>query len=256
MAAIPDEPRERHRRVGFAALPAVRGASSGSRLRKTWIRASPRPSRIGVRRSLSMKASRANAITSGERSSAWAMNCRGQLERRVRHDAFAAIRRLALHQEVAAVEVRWVAVVHEVAADHLVTGGTQHLDDVAGAAAGSQSRWGSRSCRSSASTATGGVSYRSSPRSLSGCRRTWHEGSSISGGPHPEVAHQLFPARQPRAEDRAASGRLVPRGMGGYCGRQTCLVLNTPAELRRRHRRSSRLWGALTVLMPAHGRRS
>ena len=60
---------------------------------------------------------------------------RGQLERRVHHDAFAAIRRLALHQEVAAVEVRRVAVVHEVAADHLVTGGAQHVDDVAGAAA-------------------------------------------------------------------------------------------------------------------------
>ena len=180
-------------------------------------------------------------ITSGRELERVRDELLGQLERWVRHDAFAAIRRLALHQEIAAVEVRWVAVVDEIAADHLVTGGAQHLDDVAGAAAGSHSRWGSRSCRSSASTATGGVSYRSSPRSLSGCRRTWHEGSSISGGPHPEVAHQLFPARQPRAEDRAASGRLVPRGMGGYCGRQTCLVLNTPAELRRRHRRSSRL---------------
>ena len=209
-----------------------------------------------MRRSLSMKASRSNTITSGREIERVGDEFRGQLERRVHHDAFAAVRRLALHQEVAAVEVRRVAVVDEVAADHLVTGGAQYVDDVAGAAAGSQSRWGSRSCRSSASTATGGVSYRSSPRSLSACRCTWHEGSSISGGPHPEVAHQLFAARQPRAVARAASGRLVPRGMGGYCGRQTCLVLNMPAELRRRHRRSSRLWGALTVLMPAHGRRS
>src|SRR5207344_1667074 len=55
---------------------------------------------------------------------------RGQLERRVHHDAFAAIRGLALHQEIAAVEVRRVAIVHEVAADHLVTGGAQYVDDV------------------------------------------------------------------------------------------------------------------------------
>ena len=37
----------------------------------------------------------------------------GELERRVHHNAFAAIRRLALHQEIAAVEVSRVAVVHK-----------------------------------------------------------------------------------------------------------------------------------------------
>ena len=106
----------------------------GSRWRKTWMRASPRPSRI---------ASAALALHEGEPRQRDHQRREiervgdeflGQLERRVHHDAFAAIRRLALHQEVAAVEVRRVAVVDEIAADHLVTGGAQHVDDVAGAA--------------------------------------------------------------------------------------------------------------------------
>ena len=58
----------------------------------------------------------------------------GQLERRVRDDALATVRRLAFEQEVAAIEVCRVAVVDEIAADHLVTSCAQHLDDVAGAA--------------------------------------------------------------------------------------------------------------------------
>ena len=99
------------------------------------MRASPRPSRI---------ASAALALHEGEPQQRDHQRREvervgdeflGELERRVHHDAFAAVRRLALHQEVAAVEVRRVAVVHEIAADHLVTGGAQYVDDVAGAAA-------------------------------------------------------------------------------------------------------------------------
>ena len=98
------------------------------------MRASPRPSRIPVRRSLSMKGEAQQHHHQRREFERVRDELLGQLERWVRDDALATVRRLALQQEVAAIEVSRVAVVDEIAADHLVTSGAQHLDDVAGAA--------------------------------------------------------------------------------------------------------------------------
>jgi len=53
----------------------------------------------------------------------------GELERWVCYDGFAAVRGLALHQEIAAVEVCWISVINEIAANNLVAGRAQHAHD-------------------------------------------------------------------------------------------------------------------------------
>jgi hypothetical protein len=59
----------------------------------------------------------------------------GQLVGRVRDDALAPGGQL-LHEEVAPVEVRGISVVDEIAADHLVAGCTQDVDDGTATAGG------------------------------------------------------------------------------------------------------------------------
>ena len=123
MAAVPNVPGVSRRIAGAPAVPTVRDASSAIGWRRRgYGRAEPRRARSGAAGASCAGQSRPSKKVKRSKRDHERTELKGvgdeflgQLERRIHHDAFAASGRLALHQKVAAVEMRRVAVIDEVA---------------------------------------------------------------------------------------------------------------------------------------------